>query len=395
MASHTRVPFLCFASRDISTRQLKLARHLHVGHYFLLTHLHPEAPDLFERAKRMGLTTSLDCNYDPSEKWNSRIEQVLRHTDIFFPNDQEALLLTGRRSVEAAARELGKLARIVAVKLGAEGVLMFHDGDSFRVPARKVRVVDTTGAGDSFNAGFLSQFLRGASLQCIDERRSCSCCALRGQGRRNCCFRAQAMTVQTGTTAVVVHTGGPTPVINASLVGVIEEARKHSAIEHLLGARFGFDGVLKGQYFDLFKQKEETIRAIATTPSSALGTSRRELTASDLECVLNELRLRNVRHLFVTGGNGSMETARQIQDLALQRDRDLQVIGIPKTIDNDLLETHHTPGYGSAARFFACAARDIGADNKALPGQVEIIEVLGRNVGWLAAATVACTSRAG
>jgi sugar/nucleoside kinase (ribokinase family) len=151
--------------RDISTPQLKRARHLHVGHYFLLTRLHPDAPDLFERVKRMGLTTSLDCNYDPSEKWNSRIKQVLRHTDIFFPNGQEAMLLTGCRSVEAAARELGKLARIVAVKLGAEGVLMFHDGESFRVPARKVRVVDTTGAGDSFNAGFLSQFLRGASLR--------------------------------------------------------------------------------------------------------------------------------------------------------------------------------------------------------------------------------------
>jgi 6-phosphofructokinase 1 len=195
------------------------------------------------------------------------------------------------------------------------------------------------------------------------------------------------MTVRTGTTAVVVHTGGPTPVINASLAGVIEEARKHSAVAHLLGARFGFDGVLSGQYFDLFQQKEETIQAIATTPASALGTSRREMGASDLECVLNELRLRNVRYVFVTGGNGSMETARQIQDLARQGNRDLQVIGIPKTIDNDLLETHHTPGYGSAARFFACAARDIGADNKALPGQVEIIEVLGRNVGWLAAAT--------
>lgn len=151
-------------ARDISIRQLELARHLHVGHYFLLTHLHAEAPDLFARAKRMDLTTSLDCNYDPAEKWNSRIEQVLRHTDIFFPNEQEALLLTGRRSVEAAARALGKLARIVAVKLGSEGVLVFHDGNSFHVPARKVRVVDTTGAGDSFNAGFLSQFLRGASV---------------------------------------------------------------------------------------------------------------------------------------------------------------------------------------------------------------------------------------
>jgi sugar/nucleoside kinase (ribokinase family) len=152
-------------ARDISIYQLKLARHLHVGHYFLLTNLHAKAPALFERAKRMGLTTSLDCNYDPAEKWNSRIEQVLRHTDVFFPNRQEALLLTGRRSVEVAALELGKLARIIAVKLGAEGVLVSHDGSSFRVPAKKVRVVDTTGAGDSFNAGFLSQFVRGASLQ--------------------------------------------------------------------------------------------------------------------------------------------------------------------------------------------------------------------------------------
>lgn len=195
------------------------------------------------------------------------------------------------------------------------------------------------------------------------------------------------MTVQARTTGVVVHTGGPTSVINASLVGLIEEARRHPAIATLLGARLGFDGVLSGQYFDLFKQKEEVIQAIATTPSSALGTSRRELAAIDFERILDELRLRDARYLFVTGGNGSMETARQIQELALQQNRDLQVIGIPKTIDNDLLETHHTPGYGSAARFFACAARDIGADNKSLPGQVEIIEVLGRNVGWLAAAT--------
>jgi sugar/nucleoside kinase (ribokinase family) len=151
--------------RDIPTHQLRLARHVHVGHYFLLTHLHPDAPAFFKRVKNMGLTTSLDCNYDPSEKWNSRIEQALRYIDIFFPNGQEALLLTGCRSVEAAARQLGKLARIVAVKLGAKGVLVFHDGQTFRLPARRVRVVDTTGAGDSFNAGFLSQFVQGASLR--------------------------------------------------------------------------------------------------------------------------------------------------------------------------------------------------------------------------------------
>jgi 6-phosphofructokinase 1 len=94
-----------------------------------------------------------------------------------------------------------------------------------------------------------------------------------------------------------------------------------------------------------------------------------------------------VRWLFYTGGNGSMETARQITEAARASDRALDVIGVPKTIDNDLAGTDHTPGYGSAARFFACAARDLGADNRALRGLVQILEVLGRHTGWLTAAT--------
>lgn len=195
------------------------------------------------------------------------------------------------------------------------------------------------------------------------------------------------MTTSSGAAAVVVHTGGPTSVINASLLGVIEEARKHSEISRLYGARFGFDGVLHEQFVDLFAQTEETVNAIGHAPSSALGTSRRELSEQDLERIVSILRTREIHYLFCTGGNGSMETARQLDELTRQNGYDLQVIGIPKTIDNDLMETHHTPGYGSTARFFACAARDIGADNRALPGQVEFIEVLGRNVGWLAAAT--------
>lgn len=195
------------------------------------------------------------------------------------------------------------------------------------------------------------------------------------------------MTSHSGAAAVVVHTGGPTPVINASLLGVCEEARRHREIARLYGARFGFDGVLREDFIDLSGQSTETIEAVGHAPSSALGTSRRELSERDLQRILEILRQHDARFLFCTGGNGSMETARQLWELTRQSNYNLQVIGIPKTIDNDLMETHHTPGYGSAARFFACAARDIGADNRALPGQVEFIEVLGRNVGWLAAAT--------
>ena len=151
-------------AKDVSATQLKNARHLHVGHYFLLTKLHPEAPDLFARAKRLGLTTSLDCNYDPSEQWNSNIWKVLEHTDIFSPNEQEALRLTGEKNVEKASRRLSQVVPIVTIKLGARGVLVRSKEGSFRIPALTVRVVDTAGAGDSFNAGFLSQYLRGASL---------------------------------------------------------------------------------------------------------------------------------------------------------------------------------------------------------------------------------------
>lgn len=186
---------------------------------------------------------------------------------------------------------------------------------------------------------------------------------------------------------MLVHTGGPTSVINASLLGVCEEARRHPEIARLYGARFGFDGILLEDFIDLSSQPNETIKAVGRAPSSALGTSRRELSQEDLQRIFGVLRKREARFLFCTGGNGSMETARQLWNITKQTGYNLQVVGIPKTIDNDLMETHHTPGYGSTARFFACAARDIGADNRALPGQVEFIEVLGRNVGWLAAAT--------
>ena len=172
------------------------------------------------------------------------------------------------------------------------------------------------------------------------------------------------------------------------MAGVVEEARRHPQIRGLYGASFGLPGVLKQDFFDLFAQPEETMQAIAGSPSSALGTSRQELDGGAMEQLLAVCRTREIRWLFLTGGNGSMGTAAQIAGAAGES---LQVIGIPKTIDNDLLETDHTPGYATTARFFACAVRDIGADNRALPGQVQFVEVLGRNAGWLVAAT--CLAR--
>jgi sugar/nucleoside kinase (ribokinase family) len=152
-------------AEDISDDYLRGARHLHIGHYFLLTELHKDAARLFRKAKQLGLTTSVDCNYDPTEHWDSGIRDVLRYTDIFFPNEDESRFLTGKKSASGAARELGKLAGTVVVKLGVRGALVYGRGESFRVRAVKARVVDTTGAGDSFDAGFLSRFLRGGSLR--------------------------------------------------------------------------------------------------------------------------------------------------------------------------------------------------------------------------------------
>lgn len=183
---------------------------------------------------------------------------------------------------------------------------------------------------------------------------------------------------------LIVHSGGPTPVINASLAGLIEEARIRPEVTGMYGAVFGIEGILKEDLIDLYAKDAATIRAIGGMPSSALGSSRKDLNEEEVARVVRICRARDIDCLFVTGGNGSLGMADRI---AREASGALQVLGIPKTIDNDLMETDHTPGYATAARFFACAVRDIGADNRALAGQVEFVEVLGRNAGWIVAAT--------
>jgi 6-phosphofructokinase 1 len=188
-------------------------------------------------------------------------------------------------------------------------------------------------------------------------------------------------------TALVAHSGGPTAVLNASLLGIVEEADRQRGITSVLGARFGIDGMLAADFVDLLALPPDRLTDLGQAPSSALGSSRRAVTPDDLDRALAVCRSHHVRFLFYTGGNGSMDTAHQLAQLARDAGQDLSVIGVPKTIDNDLAGTDHAPGYPSAARFFACAAREIGADNRALPRQVQVLEVLGRNAGWIAAAT--------
>ena len=186
--------------------------------------------------------------------------------------------------------------------------------------------------------------------------------------------------------ALIAHGGGPSPVLNSSLAGVVSECRKHPEITALYGASQGLPGVLSERLLDLGSQDPDLIRRVGEAPSSALGTSRRPLTEEDFARVSAVFRKRNIRYFFYNGGNGSMDTAHRLDSWFRVNGPEVRVIGIPKTIDNDLMGTDHSPGYATTARFFACAVQDIGADNRALPS-VTLVEVLGRNAGWLAAAT--------
>ncbi len=165
---------------DISDAQLRQARHLHVASYFMQTELQPGLPSLFRRAHSFGLMTSLDTNYDPSEKWTG-LDEALSETDIFLPNQTEALSITGAGDIEAASRQLAKKTRLVAVKLGAAGALACEQDSITRAPSISVNVQDSVGAGDTFDAGFLLGVLNHWNLE-KSLRFACVCGALSMQG---------------------------------------------------------------------------------------------------------------------------------------------------------------------------------------------------------------------
>ncbi len=185
--------------------------------------------------------------------------------------------------------------------------------------------------------------------------------------------------------AVVGQSGGPTAVINASLVGVIEEAKKHPEIQTIYGAVHAVAGMVKDEFIDLGKLSAQTLEIVAATPSSSLGSSRDKPDAAYCRRILDVFKKRNIRYFFYIGGNDSANTAFIVSTVAKEAQYDMRAFHVPKTVDNDLLVTDHCPGYGSAAKFVACALIGDDLDNRALPG-VKIDVIMGRNAGFLTAA---------
>lgn len=188
---------------------------------------------------------------------------------------------------------------------------------------------------------------------------------------------------------VVGQSGGPTQVINSTLVGVIEEALSHSAVAGVYGSLRGVSGVLDERFVDLAQESSQTLAALRRTPGAALGTVRYKLQPSDYRRAIDVLRAHGVRFFCYIGGNDSMDTANRMHLAARDAGYELRCIGIPKTVDNDLACTDHCPGYGSAARFVALAVRDTGWDTESMgpSSPVKIVEIMGRNAGWLTAAS--------
>ncbi len=186
--------------------------------------------------------------------------------------------------------------------------------------------------------------------------------------------------------AVVGQSGGPTGVINASLVGVIEEAQKHPEIENIYGAIHAVAGMVKDDFIDLGKLTPETLEIVAASPSSAIGTSRDKPSEEYCAKIIEVFKKRNIRYFFYIGGNDSANTAHILNTMADEANYDIRSFHVPKTVDNDLLVTDHCPGFGTAAKFEACALMGDDLDNRALPG-VKIDVIMGRHAGFLTAAS--------
>ena len=187
--------------------------------------------------------------------------------------------------------------------------------------------------------------------------------------------------------AVVAQGGGPTAVINQSLIGVVLEARKFAHITNVYGARHGVSGIVKEDFVDLSQATTHNLEMVAHTPAAALGSTRDKPDEEYCHKIFQVLRAHGVRYFFYCGGNDSADTCRIVNDNANRAGYELRVIHIPKTIDNDLRVTDHCPGFGSAAKFVTAAFAGANLDNAALPG-VYIGVVMGRNAGFLTAASV-------
>lgn len=185
---------------------------------------------------------------------------------------------------------------------------------------------------------------------------------------------------------LIIHGGGPTCVLNASTYGVIREAQKHpEKIGGVFGCMGGVGGLLNRNFRRLDSLAQERLERLKSTPGTVIGSSRRPLAAGDYARLADVLREEGFGYVLMSGGNGTMDTCGRLHRVCAPQG--ILVGGVPKTIDNDISVTDHSPGFGSAARYIAGAVRAIGEDVKSLPIHVCIVEAMGRNAGWIAAAS--------
>ena len=192
---------------------------------------------------------------------------------------------------------------------------------------------------------------------------------------------------------ILGQSGGPTAVINSSLCGAIEECLRqkehpNSQIGKILGMRYGIEGFIKDNVVDLGAQSKEVIQGLKTTPSSALGSCRHKLKDTDFPNIIKQLKKYDIRYFFLIGGNDTMDTIHRIEKYCKEQGYDLRCIGIPKTVDNDLFATDHTPGFASGARYVALSVQQAGilARDMKKVDQFVIFQTVGRSAGWLPAA---------
>ena len=192
---------------------------------------------------------------------------------------------------------------------------------------------------------------------------------------------------------LLVHGGAPTAVINASLYGAVTEAKKYAEVDHIYAAIGGSGAVIREQFLDMRTVSDEGLELLLSTPASAIGTSRDHLEPEDYEAIARVIQKHDIKYVFFNGGNGSMDACGKVykacQALGLT---DVRVVGIPKTIDNDIAVTDHAPGFGSAARYIAATVSEVSQDVRALPIHVSVVEAMGRNAGWIAAASALARS---
>ncbi len=189
--------------------------------------------------------------------------------------------------------------------------------------------------------------------------------------------------------AVIGQSGGPTSVINASLAGVLSEVKNTDMIDSLLGMHYGIEGLMNEWLINLGKQPSQVLEKLKTTPSSALGSSRYKLKEEDFPPLLEILKKYTIRYFFLIGGNDSMDTINRLESYCREQKYELVGIGVPKTVDNDLYGTDHTPGFPSAAKSNILNVMQAGvlARNMQKVDQYVVYQTIGRDAGWLAAAT--------